>query len=119
MEMTRPSTPFDENYSLSNGCENNASTSSDSWPLTELALETPERIRLRFRKRSASTLMSPPRPITIKSPQTPKIVRVSQKSGTSLFKNSPSPLRRFQVLHSSTPLTDKFSKTSASGFGKW
>uniref|UniRef100_A0A914YR49 Uncharacterized protein n=1 Tax=Panagrolaimus superbus TaxID=310955 RepID=A0A914YR49_9BILA len=60
--------------------------------------------------------MSPPQRFnTIRSPQTPKFVRGNQtRPGESFFKSSPSPLRRFKISHSSTPLSDKFGKNSSS-----
>uniref|UniRef100_A0AC35GPT7 Uncharacterized protein n=1 Tax=Panagrolaimus sp. PS1159 TaxID=55785 RepID=A0AC35GPT7_9BILA len=116
--MSRPSTPHvnNGNAPLTYGCDYNASTSSTStsWPLTELALETPERLRLQFKKHTSPSIMSPPqRSNTIRSPQTPKLIRVNQqKPGESFFKASPSPLRRFKISQSSIPLSDKFGKTS-------
>uniref|UniRef100_A0AC34GYR3 Uncharacterized protein n=1 Tax=Panagrolaimus sp. ES5 TaxID=591445 RepID=A0AC34GYR3_9BILA len=121
MEMSRPSTPHVNNGNApltSYGCDYNASTSTTtSWPLTELALETPERLRLQFKKHTSPSIMSPPQRFnnTIRSPQTPKLIRGNQtRPGESFFKSSPSPLRRFKISHSSTPLSDKFGKNSTS-----
>uniref|UniRef100_A0AC34Q5D0 Uncharacterized protein n=1 Tax=Panagrolaimus sp. JU765 TaxID=591449 RepID=A0AC34Q5D0_9BILA len=83
-------------------CDNMPSTSS--WPSTELTLETPERNRWRYKKRPSVCQTTPSKLYSVDiSPVTPKKSKKdSPLIGKSLTSNTPSPLRRFQVLQCSS-----------------
>ena len=92
-------------------CDRDTGPSTSSWPSTELALETPERNRWRYKRRSETVYSTPPRRCSSSiSPKTPKMKRQRQGSpvhvpGKYLINNSPSPLRRFRISQSCSSFT--------------
>ena len=97
-------------------CDRDTGPSTSSWPSTELALETPERNRWRYKRGSDIIYSTPPRRFSSSiSPRTPKMKRKRQSSpiqipGKCLINSSPSPLRRFRISQSCSSFTASAEK---------
>ncbi|KAE9550649.1 hypothetical protein FO519_006143 [Halicephalobus sp. NKZ332] len=97
-------------------CDRDSRPSTSSWPSTELALETPERNRWRYKRRSDNVYSTPPRRFSSSiSPKTPRMKRQRHTSptqipGKCLINSSPSPLRRFRISQSCFSFTASTEK---------
>uniref|UniRef100_A0A7E4UX58 PP1c_bdg domain-containing protein n=1 Tax=Panagrellus redivivus TaxID=6233 RepID=A0A7E4UX58_PANRE len=122
MTTSRPSTPVmkecDSAAALSTQCNPSAGTATAIlWPRTQLILETPERKRLRYALQNGGIYTTPPKRAMIATPRTPvtpkRPARSGNMPGENMFDECPSPLRRFRISQSTTPLSEKYANAVA------